>query len=97
MPNMEWCIENIETHQLLNVAIEEEETYLEKGSYIIIFSSEKDAYNFIEDFAFVKGFLADMISKASVVQRIIFGPKIDSINARKILREEKDNNVKSED
>ena len=97
MPNMEWCVENIETNQLLNVVIEEEETNFEKGSYIIIFSSEKDAYNFIEEFAFVKGFLADMISKASVVQRIIFGPKISSNNARKILREEKDSNVKSTD
>ena len=82
MPKMEWCIENIETNQLLNIKIEEKENHLEKGSYIVIFSSEKDAYNFIEEFAFVKGFLTDMISKASVVQKIIFGPKISCEDAK---------------
>ena len=83
MPKMEWCIENLETNELLEILLDEQG----EDQRIIIFESAEQAEDFIKEFQW------DM-TNGIIVQRIIFGPKISAEEAAIELRKEKDNNAK---
>ena len=89
MSNMEWCVENKE-YRLLNLVIEDEDGIeVEEKSRVIIFTSEKDAKDFVEEFNF------DLSDGGAIVERIIFAPKIDSETARQIMKKRGKEDVKS--
>lgn len=87
LPVMEWCIEDTEKGLLMLIKEDEPIINPEDGIYIVIFSSAEDAEDFMKEFDFD-------FSTGVICQKIIFGPKMSSDDARELLRKENEN-VKS--